>query len=1484
MPDNASTKAADYATTHGFKILRVGAGMRAQAFATLQELDKELASIVAAAGTQPTLNSAKYAAMQNDAKATIADAYNIISKNHGKALDELAGIEWQASNKMINNAIGVDLVSGNIPPKLLEAITKAPVVLGHSSADWWNGQSADLRQKFQAEMAKGALLGETTPQLLKRLRGAGVFETPEAGSPPNLIKKAKRDAEALILTSSASIANHARLESFKAKSDLIKGIEWVSTLDSRTTLICMGLDGKQWRFPDMQPVGHDKAYPGSTAHWRCRSTIISVLYSWAELSGKKLPTLDNATLQERVDSILEKSGMSEEQRAAARVNTRASMDGQASKNHTYETWAKKKGIEFIEQVLGPGRASLYETGKMSFSDLTDQNNRPITLKQLAASVATGKPPPETLGVEFLPPPRIAKFSDPEKEAAAAKLKAAEEQAKADALEKANKAATQAKIAADKAKEEAIIAQKAAEEAAKQAAEMEAKLFQFLESQKAKGGAFLPALDAAAKAKGKGAGEVLKAYNAALDASIKEHLAAFAKGLNPSDPGAPIDPLIKKAFTLVKKSPTTKNASSLVTYEAVVAKADALTVEAANKKLEKSIIKKYAAANITSKAASITDAEKAYLTTLTLDENANLEEAIEAEIAKQTKAKAAKKAEILKVAATVPPPVSAAVAPKSLSKPDIAAANQDLYFPDPSGLIIVKSLPGSTAPKLADDPNTGKQWVLKQGGGGGEHLKAEATADKLYRLMGASVPGSHFGESNGKPYKLAEYIEGTSTLATWKQTASAAEIAALHGELKKHFVMDALLANWDVAGLGNDNILVKNGKPIRIDNGGSLMFRAQGSLKSSKDWGAKVLDLKGLRDAKKNPNTAEIFKGIKQSEIDDQIAAIVAKKDELVQIVADNHGEAQAKILSARIDDLAKELPATRQTAPKSGAIIGGIEFPPAFEEHTRTRFGSSIFIGSNEFEDQQFSVWNERDTSKNALVKAQGTLTIAGSKSFVSKITALGLDPPSKAKPVIKSANTKAHPEDEFWPAIEDAAKTVSTHAKDGKYNSTTIFAFNEAKKKLMAAASGPMDADKKAMLAHYGLAMVEIDKAIVAKTAVAAKLKQYEVPPKPTPAAPVQLPPTDQAVINGVTITRTATNRITYTVKEMVNGELQDTGTTNRDEQTPAAYKLQRGNVEITVVPYEIAPGSLRSYQGVVRINVKGSDPTTAIPEALAVMKDAGLVDTIQPTLAQKELVYLHKGFYLRDDHAKPEYTKIITSGDSDEEKVKQIKALAKTLYGVTLPDSPSGFHRYYNPEGEIPKSTAGARFWRRWDEDKSVLADAEKKSAFFHQTGDIRVPVKAWLLDGGHTTTTQARLRLGVPLKGGASSDSDLSQGGGNFFYTNYVKAASANKMSKEGLYFKGDSVTRLDLASHQGDSYGAWEYQQGQRRRRKIGDIQQASGIGITINTGLLKNGLSMEEVSRVKLESFQAAQDFIKELRAAGVDKWPDGRALEDVIEG
>jgi hypothetical protein len=51
------------------------------------------------------------------------------------------------------------------------------------------------------------------------------------------------------------------------------------------------------------------------------------------------------------------------------------------------------------------------------------------------------------------------------------------------------------------------------------------------------------------------------------------------------------------------------------------------------------------------------------------------------------------------------------------------------------------------------------------------------------------------------------------------------------KLGQHYMADALLANWDFVGMTGDNILWdENGDPIRIDQGGTLEYRAQGQSK------------------------------------------------------------------------------------------------------------------------------------------------------------------------------------------------------------------------------------------------------------------------------------------------------------------------------------------------------------------------------------------------------------------------------------------------------------------------------------------------------------------------------------------------------------------------------------------------------------------------------------------------------------------------------
>jgi hypothetical protein len=197
-------------------------------------------------------------------------------------------------------------------------------------------------------------------------------------------------------------------------------------------------------------------------------------------------------------------------------------------------------------------------------------------------------------------------------------------------------------------------------------------------------------------------------------------------------------------------------------------------------------------------------------------------------------------------------------------------------PPPSSLTIQKTLGGSTGAQLAVDPATGKQYVLK-GGKSAAHIESESQADDLYRAAGVNVPQQQMHPSPEGPKKVAEFIKG-KTLQELKDTNTKQYEAAV-AKLKKDFVADALFANYDVIGMNLDNIVVgKGGKVFRIDNGGSLTFRAQGK---PKDFGPEVKELDSLRNSSINASSASVFGSLTNKDISTQITAVLKRKDAIL---------------------------------------------------------------------------------------------------------------------------------------------------------------------------------------------------------------------------------------------------------------------------------------------------------------------------------------------------------------------------------------------------------------------------------------------------------------------------------------------------------------------------------------------------------------------------------------------------------------------------
>lgn len=182
--------------------------------------------------------------------------------------------------------------------------------------------------------------------------------------------------------------------------------------------------------------------------------------------------------------------------------------------------------------------------------------------------------------------------------------------------------------------------------------------------------------------------------------------------------------------------------------------------------------------------------------------------------------------------------------------DRLVGNVEKGFPeDLDGLKRVKNLGGSTGAELVEDAS-GRRFVLKKGNSR-EHIVEEFVAERAYRQLGVSVPRSTlYRDGSGDIWKLSEFVNGRELGAL-----SKAELAAIESQLTDGFAADALLSNWDVIGLSQDNVLIDGaGKVWRIDVGGSLRFRAQGAAKADtfKDTVGELWSMAERKDASSYP--------------------------------------------------------------------------------------------------------------------------------------------------------------------------------------------------------------------------------------------------------------------------------------------------------------------------------------------------------------------------------------------------------------------------------------------------------------------------------------------------------------------------------------------------------------------------------------------------------------------------------------------------------
>lgn len=381
---NLSDLIHDQIIGHSVDLLRVAAGLRRDMVGFLRELEAKLVLALANAELEglTSFQAGKVRVLLKQTRETIATTYGEMADAHNASMIRLAVIEGEVAVSAINAVFfGVEVASTFLTDRQLKSIVGKTLIEGAPSRDWWERQNLHLQNQFTDLVRDGIARGRTTPEMVRTLRG-----TKANNYADGIMTGTRRGVEALVRTSVQSVANEVRTETYRANDDVVKGLQWVATLDGRTTLICIGLNGLMWDL-DYRPIGHDKEWPGPTAHWNCRSTQIAVLKSWEELGADGFRAKPDS---KRFDRYLQEelAGLGIDEAKAANIirSTRSSMDGQVARDLTFSDWLKTKSDSFANKLLGPTRADMWREGKLKLTDLTDQTNRPMTIEELERKV------------------------------------------------------------------------------------------------------------------------------------------------------------------------------------------------------------------------------------------------------------------------------------------------------------------------------------------------------------------------------------------------------------------------------------------------------------------------------------------------------------------------------------------------------------------------------------------------------------------------------------------------------------------------------------------------------------------------------------------------------------------------------------------------------------------------------------------------------------------------------------------------------------------------------------------------------------------------------------------------------------------------------------------------------------------------------------------------------------------------------------------
>lgn len=289
-------------------------------------------------------------AMLVNVREASASLYSALNSAVTGDYRELAAFESLSQVAQIQGSYPITLSLNAIPPAQIHAAAMSQPFRGRVLSDWFAGQEIGFREQLSAAVRIGYAEGQSLSQIAARMRDIGGIS--------------RRDLESVIRTATQHMAARARAMTVNANADLFRGEVWSSTLDGRTSPVCIRLSGKIF------PIGKGQYPP---AHWNCRSSRIPVTKSWRELGFD----VEDAPLSNQpfVADTRRVSDIPQNMRNQVIGTTSAS---------TYSEFAANQPLSFLQDVAGDFRGQLAHDGGLPLSSLV-RNGQWMTIDQIQSS-------------------------------------------------------------------------------------------------------------------------------------------------------------------------------------------------------------------------------------------------------------------------------------------------------------------------------------------------------------------------------------------------------------------------------------------------------------------------------------------------------------------------------------------------------------------------------------------------------------------------------------------------------------------------------------------------------------------------------------------------------------------------------------------------------------------------------------------------------------------------------------------------------------------------------------------------------------------------------------------------------------------------------------------------------------------------------------------------------------------------------------------